>query len=817
MNREIQSGGWRVTARACCIILVLIVGAFTVAQAGVKVVKGTVTDLDTHKPIAAATVQLLGSGRATLTNDRGEYRLLLGEDTGQLKFSHVAYYSERVERPFGDSISYVDIALHSATIELPGQVVSARNYDAAQRIILEAIKRKQDILSRLHDYRFEAYTKLSVRDLSKPDSTNIFLLTETQISCFWEQPGKYKEVIRARKQSANLPPEANLVTVGEILNFNKNRISLGDYQIATPTAEDALDSYNYYLVDTVMLDSRRVFVLEVEPKSQVVPLFEGKIEIADSTFDVVAVDVGFNKAVRLTFLQNLRYSQRFAQFNNEYWMPVEIRFGAKVKFPVPFPGVPAQLSFLHVASLHDFSFEKGTPKGVFDEYALQVDLKADDNDSIRWNAEQMIPLTAEETQAYHRIDSIEKAPKPIGKTLLKTAAAIPLIAIVAKDFFHFNRVEGAYLGLGGTNSKALPQTDLRFKSGYAFSYKHWEHNYGIMHEFWHPRRLWAGVSYSDEIVTRPTIFVPWGGNPTMGALGWREDPFDYYHQRGFSINVHGRVLPFTTLRLGYHDYSQYSMDATTDYSFFGDKDEVIDHPAIINGDTSRVRYNPTIINGKMRSVTASLTYDSRRLIDNKGKDRTMGEPSYLITTAQIEYASPRFISNNFDFRRYALSVTARRPILGLGASKVAVIVGQSDGALPPQKYFTVPFGSSVFDFEQGFQSLEKVNFGGSKVASVTWRHEFERLLWGKSGIPLVKKIPWTLDIFGGAFWTDFQNHALVPGDSLIRTARSAYSEIGFSIGNLTPFIAPFNLSVGFTWQLSTYDTRRFTTLIGFRL
>ena len=156
-------------------------------------------------------------------------------------------------------------------------------------------------------------------------------------------------------------------------------------------------------------------------------------------------------------------------------------------------------------------------------------------------------------------------------------------------------------------------------------------------------------------------------------------------------------------------------------------------------------------------------------------------------------------------------------MLGLGASKVTVTVGGSDGELPPQKYFTVPFGSDIFEFEQGFQTLEKVNFGGSRIASVTWRHEFERLLWGKSGIPLVKKIPFTLDIFGGAFWSDLRNNPIQPGDDRIRTARTAYSEIGFSIGNLTPFMAPFNLSLGFAWQLSTYGTSRNTLLLGVKL
>ena len=62
---------------------------------------------------------------------------------------------------------------------------------------------------------------------------------------------------------------------------------------------------------------------------------------------------------------------------------------------------------------------------------------------------------------------------------------------------------------------------------------------------------------------------------------------------------------------------------------------------------------------------------------------------------------------------------------------------------------------------------------------------------------------------GGAFWTDFAAHPPNPGDSLLVTASRPYSEVGFGFGNLTPFLSPFNLAVHFTWQLSTYPTRRF--------
>jgi hypothetical protein len=70
-------------------------------------------------------------------------------------------------------------------------------------------------------------------------------------------------------------------------------------------------------------------------------------------------------------------------------------------------------------------------------------------------------------------------------------------------------------------------------------------------------------------------------------------------------------------------------------------------------------------------------------------------------------------------------------------------------------------------------------------------------------------------VHGGAFWTGFKNHTYVAGDSLLHTAPTPYTELGFGLGNLTPFLSPFNIAAYFTWQLSSYPTSRFAFGFGF--
>ena len=88
------------------------------------------------------------------------------------------------------------------------------------------------------------------------------------------------------------------------------------------------------------------------------------------------------------------------------------------------------------------------------------------------------------------------------------------------------------------------------------------------------------------------------------------------------------------------------------------------------------------------------------------------------------------------------------------------------------------------------------------------------LVRGRSRLPGIRDLPFTLTTHGGIFWSNFVDHTPNPGDDELAVAPTAYAEIGFGVANLTPFIAPFNFGVYFSWQLSSYNTRGFQFRIG---
>jgi hypothetical protein len=75
---------------------------------------------------------------------------------------------------------------------------------------------------------------------------------------------------------------------------------------------------------------------------------------------------------------------------------------------------------------------------------------------------------------------------------------------------------------------------------------------------------------------------------------------------------------------------------------------------------------------------------------------------------------------------------------------------------------------------------------------------------------LIRDIPLSLHLHGGSFWSELKDRTFEASAEIPQASR-LYSELGFGLGQ----ISPLRLQVFFTWQLSHYDTDRFSFDLGF--
>jgi hypothetical protein len=700
----------------------------------------------------------------------------------------------------------------------------------ADSIIARAIARRRAVLAGIHHMAFDAYVKFVARDPSQPQdsSRSVLFISETKSTAWWEHHGRYQEDVLARRATRGLEAPRSLVAVDGILDLDRGTIGLAPYAavvparrsdrggfgrghasgskyaILSPLACSAPDRYAYRVLDTVEVDGRRAIRLAVVPRSSAEPLFEGTVTVADSGYDLLAMDLGVNDAVEFTSVRNLRFEERLKDAGNGRWMPYRIRLTGEVRpritmplLPrqvagVPVPGLPEQLGFEQLASLGGFAFDQGSAPAGVGEYRVVVREGADEPDSAAWVGAPSLPLTAAEQVAWARADSAGRHPPFLLRVGQGVGAAFAVAA--SPGFFHFNRVDGYYLG-AARDWRAGPDLAFTTRLGYGFGSELWQYRFGSRVRLSGDQRLWIGGWYHDETMVHPTL-VSTQYNPTFRALFARTDPLDYYRERGLGVSLAMKLWDLTRLDLSYDDARQSSLDTLTGHAFRAGH-----YPA---------RGNLPAADGHLRSVSATVTFDSRHYLRHAGQDFRLNAPSWTRVAAGMEVAAPSVIPNDFSYRRYTLAVERAQPVPGMGTTTVSAAGGIATGIVPPQRYFTVDYGMEFLAVEgSGFSTLNGTNYYGNRAAVVTLRHEFGRLLFARSGLPVIRALPFTLTLHGGAFWTAFVNHAPYPADTALARAATPYTEAGFSLGNLTPFLSPFNLSVHFAWQLSSYPTRRF--------
>ncbi|PYO27078.1 MAG: hypothetical protein DMD73_10615, partial [Gemmatimonadetes bacterium] len=273
---------------------------------------------------------------------------------------------------------------------------------------------------------------------------------------------------------------------------------------------------------------------------------------------------------------------------------------------------------------------------------------------------------------------------------------------------HFNRVDGTYLGLGRT-WRDMPGVTLDTKLGYATGSERWQYRAGGRVGLSEAQRSWVGAWYHDETVNRPT-FVSRSYDPTYRALLFRLDPLDYYRERGLTLALGSKLVDFTRLELRYNDQRQTSLPVVTDYSVFSAR-----RPQ---------RPNPPIVEGTLRSVSGSLTYDSRSMLHRPNADVYLPTLTWTRLTLGVEVAAHDVLGGDFAFRRYSLLFERRLCTGNLGITTLLAAGGVATGWVPPQRYFTVDFGKRALTFQAGgFNTTSRdTNYSGTRAAMITLRH-----------------------------------------------------------------------------------------------
>ncbi|MFN1835829.1 DUF5686 family protein [Balneola sp. MJW-20] len=739
-----------------------------------KVIRGTITDAETGEGLPNANILVEGTYRGTITNLDGEYTLTVPDIPATVLVRYIGYNSERREiRQNSDEKQ--DFALQPAIFDLGEVVVTGE--DKAIRIMREVIRRKQIWRASLNTYRAEAYTRQRLAN-----DTSIVSISESISEAFWDKEKGHREVVKSRRQTANIEGSDNFAGVSYLPNFYDDNLDIAGFDVVGVTNPKAFDYYDFKILSETRLDDKIVYEIGVSAKRKLQPTFEGTIFVLDEDFALLSVDLKPNDVVTFPVpIQDfdLSYEQQFNNFGGDYWLPVDVRINGTVRvglIGLRFPPI----NFSQIARISNYQVNVPLPDSLYENYnTMRVDSVTIRSDSLFRKSVDVIPLSEIEVKAYETIDStttLEDAFRPTGflarfidfddedenndgytvgsgdNTTKPDSASTGkndkkgsnIFKALRKGFKldgRFNRVDLLYAG--GRYNLYTKGQKVRFNifGGYSFGYE--EAGYGGSVSVWPLKgssRLVLSAGYSAATDSRyKTTLYPEVLTSALNVLGV-PDYHDYYRNEKITLaagyrfrkpNMIGRIYLRSEEHSSIEYYSSYS-------------------PLALGLNR---RPNPTIDEGYVRSVTLSL--------DNLSGDEKalgiIGNNSFILSAEFSDGA----LGSDYDFARFNLEVyrqfnTIFKRRLFPNTLDLRLMAGTSIGDLPYQRYGILDGTASYFTPFGSFRTQRNLPLEGEHYLGLVAEHNFRTVPFEILGLDILVDQGVGLVVFGGAgrTWID---------------------------------------------------------------
>ncbi len=711
--------------RLCSFALLIIVFSFScVAQT--FTLYGKVRDVSNGTPLPAANVRVEGTSRGTVANAMGVYRLSLEQGEHTILFSFIGYRSDTL-RVVIDKPTEYNASLQPTPIQMSEVLITSE--DPAVGIMRRVIEYKKRWSETLRAYEFDAFTRLVMRR-----DTAIAMITESYTTGYWRKGDTLREVVKQKRKTENIPGMNAIAVGGSVLNFYDDDIFFIGFRFVGPASIEAFDYYDYKLEKTRVRDDKPIYTIRLLPKSRIVPLFKGTVDVVGDLYALVGVSISPNEAFSIPFVSkmDIRYSQQFGMYEKKYWMPMDVRLEGF--FEVGILGFTIPKIVLEQGSvLYDYKINRQLADSIFTKRRV-VQLEASQKfDSLFWAQHDVLPLTSEEQKAYVALDSTQTLDKQFQPEGPLSSLASSWMDNLKYFDVRFNRVEGPFLGLKATRDSILWRLTLSGAAGYGFNDKKPKFSLGVLAYVDSARRFKVGLDAYRDISNVPDE----GYYPSfvimLGALLNKADYRDYFYTEGWRAYAESSPMRRLMMRLQYANEKQSSAIKNTDFSIFER--------------SKKFRPNSMIDDGIMRSLTLKVRY---------------GDPPAPLdlfiqnsVEAEVERSDRNLLASGFDFTRVVVRGEARVPtysgrLLFPPILCMRFAAGSSWGTLPVQRLFGLESSYDGFGPLGVLRGSGVREFTGHHFAALAVEHNFRSTPFLLLNIPYLYKNSIELIVYGAA-------------------------------------------------------------------
>jgi hypothetical protein len=774
-------------------------------------VGGVIKDKSSGEPLSYANVRVLNSTLGTSSNLEGEYEIKLAAGNYELIASYIGYKTDTLSIYLNSDLTHIDFNLAQTDVTLP-EIVIRPGENPAIAIISKAIERKRKRDKKIKSYEFEAYTKgilrapedaaaeentvsVNIGDVSE-EELKVAGIIENESKGYFQKPDNYKEIITARKQTANFTSSINVLTGGRIMqNFYDDEISFLGIFLPGPLADNSLDYYYFFIEEMVAIDNKKVYKIHMTPDNESDPGFSGSIFILNETYDLLKVDLELNSAANPGgIFDTINVYQQFYMYEDSIFMPVDYRLFATANYLNI-----ARFGFELNTILYNYNINPKIDEDIFSKAIITVQPEADERDSLYWVTTQTIPNTREEEKAYDRIDSIQNVPKTFWDRFSFLSTRMNLTdnfeVTAPLGIYHFNDVEGHSIDYGFYIDDAF---NRRFNSSLEFSYgfadKKFKKDFSgsILFGDYRTYRFEVNAFDRTNILFGDSDVDPYSQfAETVLSLFLKESPNDYYYSKGFSFRLSGEVFPVLSLSAGYLNRTDNNASSNSDFSFFYKDDEY--------------KPNSPVYETKINALTAGFGFDFRDYIeDGYSRRRISFGGSYITFGGNVTHSNTDLLGSGLDFTKYELNSYAQTRTFRNSELSVKSNFIYTDGAVPYQMLYILAGNIDYLSRSFSFRTLDYNEVVGDRIVTVNLEHFFGNELFRWLSISGLKDWDVLLNLFFNAAYTDISDESRSILVTEQKVFRNPFYEIGFGIGHA---LIPFQLE--FAWKLNYRDDSNF--------
>jgi len=403
-----------------------------------KQVSGSVINQFTLEKIPFASIVWKASGRGTLTDSLGNFRIALPAKKDTLIISYVGFKNLLVPvRPGKDTL----LQLFLSQGKEADSVIVLRTYNKGLLWWKRIVKNKPlNNPYKYNSYSYELYNKLEfdINNINRDGFNQYKLLrpfgfildnidsisenrpflpvfiTET-ISDFYYSASPYraKEDIKA-VQTTGIKNETVLQFIGGLnqrINAYENFMQLFGKEFVSPLSNQGDNYYNYRGADTQYISGQRYFHLFFYPKRDGENTFSGDCWVHNKTWAVKKINLSISATANINYVNKLSIVQEFAQQDDSTWIFTKDKFVADIS--------PMKKNKLSVIARKTSMYNHVQVNQPFITKALESNKEKEQvsiNDSAKmrtaayWQLNRPEPLSMNEQKVYKMIDTLTSIP-----------------------------------------------------------------------------------------------------------------------------------------------------------------------------------------------------------------------------------------------------------------------------------------------------------------------------------------------------------------------------------------------------------------------